>query len=151
VQPAGRPTLDQNLEVYARELLDAHRFVVLGTADGTGLPWVCPVFYGLDGPSTLYWVSRPDARHSANVAVRPEVSLVVYDSSKAVGEGGAVYMSGNVAVADPAELPRFNSEAVRKGAYEVRLEHLLLYRATITDHWVLHPSFERDERVRVQL
>ena len=144
--------MDQDLDAYARELLDAHRFVVLGTADGTGLPWVCPVFYALDGPGTLYWVSRPGARHSANVAVRPEVSLVVYDSSKAVGEGGAVYMSGRVAVADPAELPRFNADAVRKGAYEVRLgEQFLLYRATVTDHWVLHPSWGRDERVRVRL
>src|SRR3712207_2455599 len=75
-RPAGRTTMDQDLDAYARELLDAHRFVVLGTADGTGLPWVCPVFYALDGPGTLYWVSRPGARHSANVAVRPEVSLV---------------------------------------------------------------------------
>ncbi|MFI5495842.1 pyridoxamine 5'-phosphate oxidase family protein [Actinoplanes sp. NPDC051859] len=139
-----------DLDGYARELLDEHRFVVLGTADESGLPWVSPVFYALDGPDTLYWVSRPEARHSANVAVRPEVSLVVYDSSKAAGEGGAVYMSGHVAVADPAELPTFNSEAVRKGAYEVRLgDHFRLYRATVTDHWVLHPSFERDERVRV--
>jgi hypothetical protein len=36
-------------------------------------------------------VSRPEARHSRNIAARPEVAIVIFDSTVPVGGAAAVY------------------------------------------------------------
>ena len=54
---------------------------------------------GVPGPTTpqradrteLYWVSRPVTRHSRNLAVRPELAIVIFDSTAPVYTGQAVY------------------------------------------------------------
>ena len=74
--------------------------MVLGTADQSGRPWVSPVYYAPSGYAELYWVSSPEAQHSRNLAARPELSIVVFDSQAPVGEGQGVYMS---AVAEELE------------------------------------------------
>ena len=56
-------------------LLAQHRYLVLGTADDDGRPWVTPVFYVADGEHRLLWVSAPDSRHSRNIAACPEVAI----------------------------------------------------------------------------
>jgi len=38
-------------------------------------------------------VSSPEVTHSRNIAVRPEVGIVVFDSQAAIGTGQGVYMS----------------------------------------------------------
>jgi hypothetical protein len=148
-----------NLEAYAREMLDEHRYLVLGTADADGEPWVSPVFYALDGYSRLYWLSDPQSRHSRNLAVRPSLSMVVYDTGAPVGAARAVYMSGHAEIVSgdtlAEELRRYNDGGAGKGASEFGLPSvgeggtLRLYRATITDHWVLDPTLPRDGRTRV--
>src|SRR5215211_3043194 len=69
----------------AREIIDANRYMTLATADGDGRPWASPVWYAHQGYTDLYWVSRPEARHSRNLAVRPEVGIVIFDSTVPVG------------------------------------------------------------------
>ena len=71
----------------ARAIIDGNRYMVLGTADEGGRPWVSPVYYALSGYSQLYWVSSPEARHSRNLAAHPDLSIVVFDSQAPVGEG----------------------------------------------------------------
>ena len=44
------------------------------------------------GYDALFWVSSPQARHSRNLAARPQVSIVVFDSQVPVGSAAAVYM-----------------------------------------------------------
>ena len=59
----------------------------------SGRPWVSPVYYALDGYSQFYWVSSPEATHSRNIAARPEVAIVIFDSRAPIGRGQGVYMS----------------------------------------------------------
>ncbi|MFI5912133.1 pyridoxamine 5'-phosphate oxidase family protein [Dactylosporangium sp. NPDC051541] len=143
-----------DLNAFARELLDENRYVVLGTADEHGEPWVSPVFYALDGYRSVLWLSRPDTRHSRNLAVRPQVSLVVYDSTVPVGGAKAVYMSARASI-DPDGLDAFNRGCFTKGAEPFPPEKIAdggpfrLYRATVREHWVLDPTAPRDERAPV--
>jgi nitroimidazol reductase NimA-like FMN-containing flavoprotein (pyridoxamine 5'-phosphate oxidase superfamily) len=50
------------LTAIARDVITANLYLVLGTADASGTPWVSPVYYTPDGYSTFYWVSSPHAR-----------------------------------------------------------------------------------------
>ena len=86
--------MDTDLAQRARTVLDAERYLVIGTVDPDGVPRVSPVFFTHDGYRDLYWVSRPDTHHSSNLMTWPWVSGVVYDSGSPVGEGRAVYVTG---------------------------------------------------------
>jgi nitroimidazol reductase NimA-like FMN-containing flavoprotein (pyridoxamine 5'-phosphate oxidase superfamily) len=66
-------------------MLAANLYLVLGTADEDGQPWVSPLFFAQLGPNRLCWVSSPDARHSRNIAHRSEIAITVFDSTVAVG------------------------------------------------------------------
>jgi hypothetical protein len=54
-------------------------------------------------------MSSPDVRHSVNVAARPEVSIVVFDSRAPIGAGGetAVYISATARQVPVDELDRW--------------------------------------------
>jgi hypothetical protein len=149
-----------NLDDVARTIIDGNRYMVLGTADDGGRLWVSPVYYATSEYSELYWVSSPEAQHSRNLAARPELSIVVFDSQAPVGEGQGVYMSA------VAELPRgvdlelgigiFSRVSVSHGARPWTLEDvqepasLRLYRARVSEHWVLDPERRPDQRTRVR-
>jgi uncharacterized protein YhbP (UPF0306 family) len=72
--------------------------MTLATADASGPPWVTPVWYALDSLSSLIWISRPDARHSQNLSVRPQLGIVIFDSRAPIGTGQGVYLE---ATAEP--------------------------------------------------
>jgi uncharacterized protein YhbP (UPF0306 family) len=86
--PAGGP----DLAAAARAIIDGSRYLTLATADGDGRPWPTPVWFAHDGYREFLWVSRPDARHSRNLAVRAQVGIVIFDSTAAVGDAQAVYL-----------------------------------------------------------
>lgn len=67
-------------------------YLVLGTADAAGNPWVSPVFFAARDEHLLFWVSSPDSRHSRNIDVQPIVAITVFDSRAAIGSGDAVYL-----------------------------------------------------------
>ncbi len=105
-------------------------------------------------------MSHPEARHSQNIAVRPQIALVVFDSTVAPGHGQAVYMSATAEqVTDPAAIERglgvFNAKAARQdigdwGVDRVTGEaRLRLYRASVHEHWILDPDSPYDVRVGV--
>ena len=71
----------------AREILDAGIYVVLATANADGLPWASPVWFAKDDYRELYWVSYPGARHSQNIEGRPEIAMIVFDSTVPPGTG----------------------------------------------------------------
>lgn len=73
-------------------------YLVLGTADAAGKPWVSPVFFAARDVNLLCWVSSPDSRHSRNIDVQPTVAITVFDSRAAIGVGEAVYMTGTARV-----------------------------------------------------
>jgi nitroimidazol reductase NimA-like FMN-containing flavoprotein (pyridoxamine 5'-phosphate oxidase superfamily) len=69
------------------DLIEASRYLVLATADAAGRPWSSPVYFAHIGLTEFFWVSSPDVTHSRNIAVRPEVGIVVFDSQAAIGTG----------------------------------------------------------------
>jgi uncharacterized protein YhbP (UPF0306 family) len=81
----------------------ANRYLVLGTADGDGQPWVTPVFFALLDPDRVCWVSSPDSRHSRNIARRARVGITIFDSSVEVGRAEVVYFDVDAAQATADE------------------------------------------------
>jgi hypothetical protein len=143
----------------ARAIVDGGRYMTLGTADSGGVPWVSPVWFALapGGYRELLWVSDPQARHSRNLAARPEAAIVIFDSHAPVGTGRGVYMAAVAEQVPDAEIDRaiatFSRRSVGQGAPAWTREDVLaparlrLYRATVSE-WFLG---ERDERTRVEL
>ena len=152
--------MSEDLDEVARAIIDGNRYMVLGTADHSGRPWVSPVYYAPSGYAELYWVSSPEAQHSRNLEARPELSVVVFDSQAPVGEGQGVYMSAVAEELEGVEAERrieiFSRVSVSHGAKPWRLEdvrgpgELRLYRARVSEHWVLDPERRPDQRTRVR-
>lgn len=84
-------------------ILAANDYLVLGTADAAGQPWVSPVFFAPLGTDRVCWVSSTDARHSRNIAHRRTVAITVFDSTVAVGRAEAVYFDADAGLAGPDE------------------------------------------------
>jgi hypothetical protein len=146
----------------AREILDGNVYLTLGTADASGRPWVSPVYYATEAPyHEIYWVSAPSAVHSRNITVRPEVSMVVFDSRAEIGGAQAVYMTGVAEQVSGLDLPDgidvFSRASVADGASEWSTRDvrepapLRLYRARVDEHSVLDAerSSGIDQRERV--
>jgi len=152
--------MSEDLDEVARAIIDGNRYMVLGTADASGQPWVSPVYYAPSGYAELYWVSSPEAKHSRNLAARPELSIVIFDSQAPVGEGQGVYMSAVaeelVGVEAERGIETFSRVSVSHGAKPWRLEDvrepaaLRLYLARVSEHWVLDPERRPDRRTRVR-
>jgi nitroimidazol reductase NimA-like FMN-containing flavoprotein (pyridoxamine 5'-phosphate oxidase superfamily) len=112
ILPSGRAALDE----MARRVIDGNTYMVLGTLDPEGQPRLSPVFYTPARYRDFYWVSVPEAHHSRNVAERPDVRLVIFDSTMPPGEGEAVYVSATAREVPKAELPDVVREAFRTDA-----------------------------------
>jgi hypothetical protein len=133
----------------ARAVIDANLYMVLGTAGDEGHPWVTPVYYSAGGYTNFYWVSRPEAMHSRNIAARPRVGIVIFDSQTPIGTAQAVYMSSVAEEVTGADVARaidiFSRESRARGAGEWTQEkvqppaHLRLYRATALEQFILCP------------
>jgi nitroimidazol reductase NimA-like FMN-containing flavoprotein (pyridoxamine 5'-phosphate oxidase superfamily) len=158
-----------DLVAHARGLLDANRYLILGTADPDGRPWTSPVYFTSAEVRDFYWVSMTDARHSRNLAGRPQVSIVVFDSTVAPYHGRAVYAVGEARALSGDDVDRglevYPGPSDRGGAPIAHDEvtgssPYRLYRATASDLWVLCPrepgqpcplhGLNQDHRARVE-
>jgi hypothetical protein len=145
----------------ARAIIDSNLYMVLGTADETGRPWATPVYYAVADYRNFYWVSSPDATHSRNIAVRPQVSIVVFNSQVPIGTGQGVYMSALAEEVTGADVERgidiFSRRSLEHGgapwtADDVRGQALIrLYRATAREHSMLAKDGRPDHRIPVKL
>jgi nitroimidazol reductase NimA-like FMN-containing flavoprotein (pyridoxamine 5'-phosphate oxidase superfamily) len=144
----------------AKGIIESNRYMVLGTADEAGVPWVTPVWYAHGDHRRFLWISAPDRRHSRNVAARPQVSIVIFDSRVAVGSARAVYMAGVAEELSGQDLETgaelFASATRAQGlTREWTLDDMRapapyrLYRATVSQHWVLDPNSSPDDRAEV--
>jgi nitroimidazol reductase NimA-like FMN-containing flavoprotein (pyridoxamine 5'-phosphate oxidase superfamily) len=142
----------------ARAIVDANLYMTLGTADASGRPWVTPVWFAHVGYREFLWVSDPQSGHSRNIAVRPEVAVVIFDSQQPEGSGHGVYMEAVAAEVAGAELDAaieaFSRRSLQQGSpawtradVEAPARHRL-YRAVATQHYV---NDERDRRTPVDL
>jgi Pyridoxamine 5'-phosphate oxidase len=142
----------EELPTAGRSVVDGNAYLVLGTADEQGRPWTTPVYFGHEGYAAFSWVSSPDARHSRNVAARPEVSLVVFDSTVPIGGGQAVYMTATAhrvpddeldARAEVFRTPRFPGVRYFE-PQELREGPIHLYRAVVEEQWILVAARDPD-------
>jgi hypothetical protein len=144
-------------EATARAIIDANPYLTLATADADGVPWATPVWFAHDAGRRFYWVSDPAARHSLNVAVRPQVGLVIFDSQAPIGTGQGVYAAG---VADlplgpdlDAAVAVFSERSLAHGGVAWTVADVSgdarfrLYRATATDRWI---GDRKDERIALE-
>jgi pyridoxine/pyridoxamine 5'-phosphate oxidase len=154
----------EDLASTARGLLDANVYMTLATADVDGAPWVSPVWYAHVDHREFLWVSRPEARHSRNIAVRPRVAIVIFDPTVAPGTAQAVHAEADaeeVEESDAASLLRpYSDRSEATGGRGWTGEDVTgsadrrLYRATATAHYVLDaqdrrlPILMREERRR---
>ena len=131
-----------DLAAHAQALIAANFYLTLGTADPDGRPWISPVYFAPAGDREFYWVSATDARHSRNLAERPEVSLVIFDSTVAPYHGRAVYAVGEAGEVSGGHLDRALEAYPRAnggGATAVTREDVTgaapyrLYRATASE------------------
>jgi hypothetical protein len=166
---AGGPA-DAGLVAHARAIIDANLYLILGTADPDGQPWMSPVYFAPGSYREFYWTSTTDARHSRNIAERPRVSIVVFNSTVPPYHGRAVYAVGVARDLSGGDLDRALDLYPRPGgddATPVTREDVTapspyrLYAATVSDMWVLCPREPRqpcplhgiaqDHRARVPL
>ena len=142
----------------ARELIAANRYMTLATADASGRPWISPVWFAPDDGGFL-WISRPDSRHSRNLAERPELALVIYDSTVLPAERQALYVE---AVAEQLDgepravaVARYSEHSVAQDLEPLTLDEvtesspLRIFRAAVTAAFMLED--ERDFRTAVEL
>jgi hypothetical protein len=151
-----------DLREMARAIVESNRYMVLATADAAGVPWVTPLWYAQSGLRTFLWVSSPTSRHSLNLVARPEVSIAIFDSTVAVGDARAIYLSARAEQVTGAglehDIAHFDRAGQAQGlAGRWTPEDVLapapyrLYRATASQHWVLDPDSSPDERAEVRL
>jgi len=128
-----------DLADLARTTLARNRFMVLGSVDPSGRPRVSPVWFSLVDHSDAFWLSSPDAHHSRNIEMRPEVSIVVFDSRADPHTGQAVYLDATASRVPDDELAEACAKAF--GGVEPELsftpesladEPFVLYRARVT-------------------
>jgi hypothetical protein len=100
-----------DLDAMARRVIDGNLYMTVATLDPGGAPRLSPVYYTPARYTDLYWVSSPEAHHSRNVLERPEVEIVIFDSSVAVGHAEAVYISARAREVPEAELAAVVGEA----------------------------------------
>jgi hypothetical protein len=141
------------------DIIEASRYLVLATADAAGRPWSSPVYFAHIGLAEFFWVSSPDVTHSRNIAVRPEVGIVVFDSQAAIGTGQGVYMSAIAKLLEDGEtapgIEAFSRRSVAHGGPEWTSADvrpgvgLQLYRATADSHWILAKDGRPDHRIPV--
>ena len=74
----------------ARQLVQDTAHMTLATADASGKPWSCPVYFAHDQAFALYWVSFRQTVHSANIRVRPQVGVSILGEPPG-HEGQGVY------------------------------------------------------------
>jgi uncharacterized protein YhbP (UPF0306 family) len=151
----------QDLESIARTIIDSNMYMVLGTADDSGQPWVSPVYFASAGHTEFYWVSSPEVRHSRNIAIRSQVSIVIFDSQVPIGTGQGVYMSAVAEELTGVDLDRgieiFSRTSLGHGGHEWKRDDVQtpapyrLYRATVSEHWVLDPASHPNQRTPVRI
>lgn len=142
----------------ARELIAANRYMALATADAAGRPWISPVWFAPDDGGFL-WISRPDSRHSRNLAERPELALVIYNSTVRPAERQALYVEAVAEQLDgerrDAAVARFSEHSVADDLEPLSIDAVAeggpfrMYRAAVIAAFMLED--ERDVRISVEL
>lgn len=146
-------TDQQDRGAIARAIIDSNLYMTLGTADEAGRPWVSPVYYAVAGYSEFFWVSEPETTHSRNLARRPQLSIVIFDSTVPIDTGQGVYMSAIAGRVEDPDLDRglriFSHRSQEHGGRPWTREDVQppadvrLYRAIVSEYSMQGPKLPR--------
>jgi uncharacterized protein YhbP (UPF0306 family) len=133
-----------NIENVIREYLPQVEHMSLATVGEDGRPWVCEVHFFYDDDLNLYFRSRPDRRHSQEIAGNPNVAGDIVKQHDGPAGVRAVYFEGTAeALANVDENHvAYQSHAKRFGATPAILEDALkdnghsFYKITVSDFYV---------------
>jgi hypothetical protein len=111
------------------------------------------------GYTDLYWVSSPNATHSRNIAARPQIGIVIFDSSVPIGTGQGVYITATASAAADADLASgvevFSERGVQHGGQPFTVSdvqdpsEMRLYRAVAHGFSMLAKDGQPDHRIPV--
>ena len=124
-------------------------YMTLATAGANGTPWASPVWFATEDRRDFYWVSDPGARHSRNIADRPEIAIVIFDSTVTPGEADAVYLAARAAQVGTDGIEIFSRCCEAQGLEPWTAAKVTapakhrLYRATVTEAYRLGLHDER--------
>ncbi len=140
----------------ARAIIGDNLYMTLATADDAGRPWPTPVYFAAINDRQFVWVSSPEARHSQNLATRPDVGIVVFDSHVPIGTGQGVYMSAVAGLVPGDAVSRclevFSRSCEERGGRPWSADAvgpeagLRLFSATASERWILD---SHDRRIAV--
>lgn len=65
-----------NLEQIVNEYLASGTMMQLATCHG-GKPWVCTVYFVADKHRNIYWISKPETRHSLEITKNKDVAATI--------------------------------------------------------------------------
>ena len=132
----------------AAEIVNANRYMTLATVAANGDPWASPVWFAPDGDREFLWISDPRTPHSRNLAERPGLAIVIFNSQAAVGQATAVYLKATAHQVEHG-IETFSAHSVAQGLRAWTREDvsgpapLRLYRAQATERWILGADSER--------
>lgn len=142
--------MNTDLPAIAREIIDTNLYMVLATSNEQGEPWASPVYFAHEDYRQFLWVSRPSRTHSQNIAVRPEVSIVIFDSSVPISSGMGAYCRATAEQVTGDDrisaMEAFSRRSLSHGGDPWSVESveepaaLRLYRATTYETFVLKPG-----------
>jgi pyridoxine/pyridoxamine 5'-phosphate oxidase len=146
-------TTDNNERAAFEAIVSASSYMTLATADATGRPWASPVWFASTDFRQLFWVSSPDARHSQNLAARPELAISIFDSRQPPYSGQGVYVSASGEMVPESEIDAglevYSAVSRQRGLPEWDRSKVTspakhrLYRATATELFILDSHDER--------
>jgi uncharacterized protein YndB with AHSA1/START domain/uncharacterized protein YhbP (UPF0306 family) len=155
---SARPSVPGNTpDGIARRIIRTNLYMVLATADEQGRPWASPVYYAPHKYAEFLWVSSPAATHSRNISVRPELGIVIFDSSVRIGTGQGVYMSASAEMVEGPDVAQaidvYSRRAIEHGGVAWTSDDvreggpIRLYRATAHEYSVLAKDGRPDHRI----
>ena len=80
------------------------RTASLATADAAGVPHAANIQVAPAAGLSLLWVSSPEARHSHDLAARPEAAVTLYAHDDRPDQIRGLQLRGRAAIADSPEL-----------------------------------------------
>jgi hypothetical protein len=145
----------------ARAIIERSLYLVLATADSEGRPWASPVWFAPDGRGAFFWVSSHEARHSSNIAGRPDIGIVIFDSTAPIGTGQGVYIEARAEQLTGPDVDEglavFSARSISQGGTawtraDIEGDTLIrMYRAVASSSFMLAKDGQSDHRVPVAL
>jgi nitroimidazol reductase NimA-like FMN-containing flavoprotein (pyridoxamine 5'-phosphate oxidase superfamily) len=142
----------------ASAVIESNRYMTLSTADAEGRPWATPVWFAHED-GEFVWISRPDARHSRNLTARPELAIVIFDSTVSPRARQAVYVEATARELSGDERDRrvetYSRHSVATGLEPLAVSEVTppgefrIYCATASQLFVLDEAVDRRIAVSV--